>query len=606
MSSYWERKAQAYTSQGNKGNYYNNSGKRASTPATPPPPLGPLIKSIHVSDLDDASTQYQHSTTIEGCEAVASYSWLGTDLLEPDILIPGKPPLWTPPSTTPQLEQDSGKFYRDRNAARYPNHPYEPAIATLLRTKPSLVPDLDIVACGSTLGNLLRFVRGQDKTFRFLVEKVGNTIFFIRRENSPREKIPDVKGYGHTFPKRYTTWEESAKGSWAHQRLITYRFGGLRFLVRFEADGYLSEDDLPKASPTPAVKDKPITSVEELLALVAEIDVSDVSDLVELFKPVKPGYKGKKSTTTDVRLSNSTASLSPPPSIPESSKPPPPLTIRTSGGSSSPSPIVPQAQVFDLKTRSIKARENSNILEEELPRLWVSQIPNFVLAYHTRGKFFPNDIEIRDVRPDVKRWEKERSDDKILAKLAAVVRKLVEMVGDLEEQWNGEGVERDDGEEGGPVDGESEVDSDEEDEDDEDDVQKGKEKKVAKGKGKTADHERDAPAAKTPSVRIEVVHRPENLGTLEIRHQGWEEATSKNKEGDGRDGVLSYTLRKQWIAACAQTDAHKTKEPESSTSTADCIRDEDSYNNPKSDRKYDSDSNSEDNYDFDYDYNARA
>ncbi|KAL0471220.1 hypothetical protein QR685DRAFT_278815 [Neurospora intermedia] len=547
MSSYWEKKAQAYISQGSKGNSY---GKRASyTPATPPPPLGPLIQSIRVSDLNDASTQYQDSATIHDCEAVASYSWLGTDLSKPEVLIPGKPPLWTPPSTAPQLEQDSGKFYRDRNAARYPNHPFEPAIATLLRTKPSLVPDLDIVACGSTLGNLLRFARGLDKTFRFLVEKVGNTIFFIRRENSPREIIPDVRGYGHTFPERYTTWEEDAKGSWVNQRLITYQFGWFRFLVRFEADGYLSEDDLPKASPTPAaaavvVEDKPTPmSVQELVALVEGIEVSDADFRKDylLFKPVKSGYRAKKSTTTDTvtNLSDLTSSSSPslPPTIPESSTPLPPLTIRTSGPDGpSPSPIVPQAQVFDLKTRSIKARENKNTLEEELPRLWVTQIPNFILAYHTRGKFFPNDIEIRDVRPDVQLWEKERSKDKTLAKLAAVVRKLVDIVGELDEQWNGGKVKGVEGKGVVPLDGKSEEDSSEDDgEDDENTTEK--------------------PVTKTPTpIRIEVIHRFQNLDTLETRHQGWEEY----KEGDGRDGVLSYTLRKEWIAA--QTDTFTKKE----------------------------------------------
>lgn len=399
--------------------------------------------------------------------------------------------------------------------------------------------------------------------------------------------------------------------------------------MRFEADGYLSEDDLPKASPTPAVKDKPITSMEELEALVAEIDFNDVSDIVELFKPVKPGYKGKKSTTADTRLSDSTPSSSPPPSIPESTTPPPPLTIRTSGSSSSPSPIVPQAQVFDLKTRSIKARENKNTLEEELPRLWVTQIPNFVLAYHTRGRFFPNDIEIRDVRPDVKRWEKDRSDDKILAKLAAVVRKLVGMVGDLEEQWNeeemerdGEEVENDEGKGGVPLDVESEEDSDEEDEegaehtendDDDENVQKGKEAKSTKGKTKTSDYEGDKPATKTPtSVRIEVVHRSDNIGTLEIRHQGWEEAKTRDREGDGRDGVLSYKLRKEWIAA--QTGANKEKDPGNATSAKDSPTDE-SDNDRKSDRRivcvptpwhdnvadYDNDYG----YDEEYDYEDR-
>lgn len=38
----------------------------------------------------------------------------------------------------------------------------EPMVRAILASKPGfLLQDIDIVACGSTLGNLLRFVRGQ-------------------------------------------------------------------------------------------------------------------------------------------------------------------------------------------------------------------------------------------------------------------------------------------------------------------------------------------------------------------------------------------------------------------------------------------------------------
>ncbi|KAK3396793.1 hypothetical protein B0T20DRAFT_356452, partial [Sordaria brevicollis] len=511
----------------------------------PPPPLAPLIKSISVSDLDDASTRYEHSTTIEDCETVASYNWLGTNLDSPDILIPGKPRLWKPPPKTPQLKQDSGKFYRDRNAARYPFHPFEPAIATLLHSKPSLVPDLDIVACGSTLGNLLRFVRGEDKPkpFRFLVEKVGNTVFFIRRENSARERIPDVVGYGHTFPKKYTTWEDDVKESWAHQRLVSYRFGGLRFLVRFEADGYLSEEDLPKASPTVTAdvkKEEPDIDLKTadgydafIEDLFKDMNWDDFAETAEMFRAIKRGSKGKNVKTTDTDSTEQTSSSSSPPPIPASSKLPPPLNIR-----SNPSPIVPQAQIFDLKTRSIKVREKNKILEDELPRLWVTQIPNFILAYHTSGKFYPSDIEIRDMRPDVKQWEEKHSEDKTLAKLAALVRMLVEMVGELDEMWNGEEVKDDDGKDNVGK-----------------DHKEAKGNESSKGKEKSTDHAQPNTFTKPPTpVRIEVVHRAENFGTLKIRHQGWEESTTTTIEGDGRDGALSYKLKQQWFAA-------QTKQP---------------------------------------------
>ena len=53
------------------------------------------------------------------------------------------------------------------------------------------------------MGNLLRFVRSIDKPFRFSVEVVDSTVFFVRKENQPDELIDGVRGYGHTFPGRF-------------------------------------------------------------------------------------------------------------------------------------------------------------------------------------------------------------------------------------------------------------------------------------------------------------------------------------------------------------------------------------------------------------------
>ncbi|PNH30211.1 hypothetical protein VD0002_g4046 [Verticillium dahliae] len=111
----------------------------------------------------------------------------------------------------------------------------EPAIESILRTRPSFAAvsstPIDIVACGSTLGNLLRFTSGDEKPFRMLVNVVGSTVHLIRREKSPNETIDDVRGYGHTFPDAYTTSDREARGSASHQRILSYCFGGLRSVV---------------------------------------------------------------------------------------------------------------------------------------------------------------------------------------------------------------------------------------------------------------------------------------------------------------------------------------------------------------------------------------
>jgi hypothetical protein len=223
--------------------------------------------------------------------------------------------------------------------------------------------DIDITACGSTLGNLLRFVRGQDQPFRMLVEAIGNTVFFMRRENSPTEKISNVYGYGHAFPEAYTTWSVAVKGSESHQRIMKYDFAGLKVLVRFEADGYL-----PQLAPNEKNKG-------------TNDDLKDNKGLSEddLILSIKE--------TTLTNPAGATAEISRP------------LEVTEAGNH------IPQSAVFDLKTRSIR-KKTEDTIGEELARLWIAQVPNFVLAYHTAGVF--NDIQMHDVRENIKAWEKKQ------------------------------------------------------------------------------------------------------------------------------------------------------------------------------------------------------
>lgn len=209
---------------------------------------------------------------------------------------------------------------------------------------PDLARRTDVFACGSTLGNLLRFIRGEDRHFRMLVELVGETVFFIRRENSPRELIPDVKGYGHAFPEAYTTWEPVVRGSSSHQRVISYRFGGLRFLARSEGDGYIGGgEDEPCGdgdSPRPSVSHEfeEHNTFDELAAALTGHRVTLAA----------PEGKIKK------------------------------LEVLHAGD------FVEQEHIFELKTRSVKRKEADTFEDtfgDQLPRLWVAQIPKFVLAY---------------------------------------------------------------------------------------------------------------------------------------------------------------------------------------------------------------------------------
>jgi hypothetical protein len=246
---------------------------------------------------------------------------------------------------------------------------------------------VDVVGCGSTIGNLLRFASSQSKPFRFDVDVVGDTVLFVRRENSPTELITDLQGYGHTFPEAYTAWDSEVRNSCSHQRLVHYDFGGLKFLVRSETDGYVKDPRLDLVKGAQATEPQ---SLEDALSGVAL-----GQSIVDAGQKLEVRLQGKK---------------------------------------------IPQNLIFDLKTRASYKQFDMN---EILPRLWVNQTSKFLIAYHQFGVF--DNPKVEDIRAQILDWENRNSD--LLARFHAIVKRIVDAVRDSKDQQcevssDGEGLLR--------------------------------------------------------------------------------------------------------------------------------------------------------------------
>ena len=244
---------------------------------------------------------------------------------------------------------------------------------------------VDVVGCGSTIGNLLRFVMSEPRPFRFDVDVVGDTVLFVRKESSPTEVITNLQGYGHTFPEAYTTWDSEVGGSCSHQRIIHYEFGGLKFLVRTETDGYVKE-----------AGEKASSGVE---------NSASQSSLDDAFGTMAVA-------STEVRQGQQ-------------------LQWKTQGIR------VRQDQIFDIKTR---ASYKPFDMDEILPRLWLNQTSKFLIAYHQFGLF--DKPKVKDIRQEVIRWENDNST--LLARFHALINRIVEVVRDSDQQqcevsWDGQG-----------------------------------------------------------------------------------------------------------------------------------------------------------------------
>ncbi|KAF2669716.1 hypothetical protein BT63DRAFT_471224 [Microthyrium microscopicum] len=346
-------------------------------------PVGPSLTTIAHADIGFGAEFDKDSALIDSCEYMASYSWKAVK--RPTILVPGlrlinvrlqgKPPAWSPPAQTRQLQADHGDYFRDPNAARFPQFPTEPAVQAVLMQNPDhSMNDIDIFACASTLGNLLRFARNIDRPFRFNLELIGNTIFLVRKESSPTALIEDIRGYGHTFPESYTSWEPDVKRSSSHQRIVRYHFGGLNCLVRFGTDGYYK--DIAKGGGEDTQK-SPSDTGTTMLEDLEELTVSGA---------------GRPATTE-----NGAESL---------------LQAEKAG-----QPISQDA-ILEIKTKHGKFPID---MADVYPRLWVTQIRNFVLAYHDRGVF--NDVRQQDLHEDVEKWEQDNNES--LCRLVVLLHKII-------------------------------------------------------------------------------------------------------------------------------------------------------------------------------------
>ena len=252
---------------------------------------------------------------------------------------------------------------------------------------------VDIVGCGNTLGNLLRFAGSKPQPFHINAQLIGSTLFLVRQQKSPTELIKDVCGYGHTFPEAYTTWDAEVRGSTSHQRLISYTFDGLRVLVRSESDGYLKSKLGGSSNGDP----RPSHTNHGL----------------------EPGLASLVSSTISVAVSS------------EAPLPSSKLEIQPTRCS------IPQAAIFDLKTRSAKTKYD---MEDIYPRLWLNQTPNFIIAYHKFGQF--HDIEVKDVQAGVSTWEHNNAE--MLQRFSLTLKALIECVKSVDGKkvevwWRGTG-----------------------------------------------------------------------------------------------------------------------------------------------------------------------
>jgi hypothetical protein len=195
--------------------------------------------SAELSRPDLKDTNIPASASITNVQHLASYNWIEAPTITPTIAVPGSPDLWSPPKDPFRVQKDTGHVYIAQNAARHPESPLEPLFRALYISHPSFdIASVDVVTDRNNIRKLLgainpRWNGYKREDFTIHVEVTNNTAILCRNETKTVEYIGpnEFKGYGHSFEKKCTTQQVS--GSTGHHRIISYSFGGMKFVIRY-------------------------------------------------------------------------------------------------------------------------------------------------------------------------------------------------------------------------------------------------------------------------------------------------------------------------------------------------------------------------------------
>ena len=150
------------------------------------------------------------------------------------------------------ISEDDDVAIQHQNADRVIASSFAPLFAALSTMQPSysLLP-VTLVTDRNSLRKLFNYVCVHPgRAWRIEAELVEGTLFLTRWEaNSGQIIIGSLhSGHGHEFEKTFLKFEEGLEDSSSHHRIIEYEIAGMKWVVRFEADGYVENEPENKGS----------------------------------------------------------------------------------------------------------------------------------------------------------------------------------------------------------------------------------------------------------------------------------------------------------------------------------------------------------------------
>jgi hypothetical protein len=186
-------------------------------------------------------------TSAGGYQSLCSYNWVVANQQNPTIYVPGCPRFYWPleERLPVRIHKDWKQYLIDQHVYRAAAYPFDSTLRALDVMKPDYgLDDVDIVCDRNSLLKLLEFATGKksQEPFCLWLNVVNNTLLLKHREKDAFAN-PRTDSYTFNFIDEITEAEEDMENAVSYHRVIEYKLGGLRCVVRFDVDAKYDKAD---------------------------------------------------------------------------------------------------------------------------------------------------------------------------------------------------------------------------------------------------------------------------------------------------------------------------------------------------------------------------
>jgi hypothetical protein len=206
--------------------------------------VGTHLQTIAQSSLEPSEEEV---TSTGGYQSLCSYNWVVAHQQNPTIYVPGCPRFYWPleERLPVRVPMDWKKYPIDQHLYRAAAYPFDPTLRALDVMNPDYrLDDVDIVCDRSSLRRLLDFSTGKNsqEPFCLWLNVVNNTLLLKRREKDAFIH-PTPDSHTFNFIDEITETEEDMENTVSYHRVIEYKLGDLKCIVRFGCEAKYDRAD---------------------------------------------------------------------------------------------------------------------------------------------------------------------------------------------------------------------------------------------------------------------------------------------------------------------------------------------------------------------------